>query len=341
MIFATFFSYSGVIPKLELESLYIFISSIKNNYPESDVVIITDHQSASFFRSEGLKVFPAKVEQQTLLLDRVRSYKKLMEKFDQESLFVFMDFDMILLKRFDFLEESFDCAYTLRSKLKQHPINGGLAVYRNTEKGLEIISKVIDCYEALPNEQKQWWGDQISISSLLLSNNSSLESGMHLIVGGKILLLDAFLYNWTPHDFDVSFATLSRNLFIDRPLADWVSDGLISKYIVHFKGPRKHLQHQFWRQAQGSMPLYFDELHSHLVSEKRQITESGKAYFVSRLARTNSLFQLLDLAVLSVLNIFNDEKFRAEREGIIDFIHSCGDPRAKTLLGESLDRVTL
>lgn len=341
MIFSTFFSYSGVIPRLELEALYIFISSIRKNYPDSEVVIITDHQSASFFRAQDLNVFSVEVKQQTLLLDRVRAYKKLMEKFDQETLFVFMDFDMILLKRFDFLDKSFDCAYTVRPHLKQQPINGGLAVYRNTEKGLAVISRVIKCYEALPTEQKRWWGDQISISSLLLETHSSLQPGLRSLRDGEILLLDAATYNWTPHDFDVSIATLSKNLFIDRPLKEWINDEFSDKFIVHFKGPRKHLQYQFWRQLLSSKQLYLEELLSLFSSETEQITESGEAYFVSRFAGTNSLFELLDLAVLSVLNIFKSEKCRAERERVVDFIRSCGDPRATTLLGESLTRVTL
>lgn len=341
MIFSTFFSYSGNIPKLELEALYIFISSVKKNYPNAEVVVITDNQSTSFFKSQGLKVFSVEVKQQTLLLDRVRAYKKLMEEFNKETLFAFMDFDMILMKRFNFLEERFDCAYTVRPHLKQQPINGGLAVYRNTKQGLEIISRVIDCYEALPAEQKRWWGDQISISTLLMETHSSLQPGLHSISQGKVLLLDAVSYNWTPHDFDASVSTLVKNLFIDRPLKEWMTDESSDKFVVHFKGPRKHLQYQFWKQAQSSKLLYIDELLLQFLSEKRQIAESGKDYFVSRLDSARSLFQLLDLAVLSVLKIFNGEKCTAERKGVIDFIHSCGDPRAKTLLGQSLNTVTL
>lgn len=339
MIFSTFFSYSGVIPKLELEALYIFISSIKKNYPNSEVVIITDHQSAGFFRSEGLSVFSVEVKQHTLLLDRVRAYKKLMENSDQESLFVFMDFDMILLRKFDFLEESFDCAYTLRSQLKQQPINGGLAVYRNTEKGLAILSKVIDHYEALPEEQKRWWGDQISISSLLMENYSSLKPGSLSIRQGEILLLDASVYNWTPHDFDVSLGTLSKNLFIDKPLAGWVGNGFSSKYVVHFKGPRKHLQYQFWEQGEGV--LYLEKIIPIFSTESDKISRLGRTYFTSKPNNIDSYHKFLDLAVLSVLNIFNSENASDDREDVISMIASFGDPRAEILSNRSLKTISL
>jgi len=329
MIFSTFFSYSGVIPRLELEALRIFLFSIKKNYQDAEVVIITDHASAGFFRSEGLRVFAVDVQRHTLLLDRVRSYKKLMETFDQESLFVFMDFDMILLKRFDFLEESFDCAYTLRSAFKQQPINGGLAVYRNNEKGLAILSEVIDRYKALPQEQKRWWGDQISISSLLMENYSSLEPGSLSIRQGEILLLDVSVYNWTPHDFDVSLGTLSKNLFIDRPLVDWVGNGFSSKHVAHFKGPRKHLQYQFWEQGEGG--LYLEKIIPIFSTERDKISRLGRSYFTSKPNNIDSYHKFLDLAVLSVLNIFNSENASDDREDVISMIASFGDSRAEVL----------
>ena len=337
MIFATFFSYSGSIPRLEREALDIFVSSVRRQYPHDEVSVITDHQSARSLIPSGFRLFPVEVQQETLLLDRVRAYKKLMETYVKEKFFVFMDFDMILLRKFDFLDQSFDCAYTLRSHLKQQPINGGLAVYKNGKAGLEIISKVIKTFEALSCEEKRWWGDQISISSLLSAENSVLRPGQNGLQGGRVLLLDAAVYNWTPHDFDVSLETLSKNLFIDKPLESWVGDGFASKFIIHFKGPRKHLQYQFWEQQKKAPVLYVSELASIFHQEAPNITRVGAKYFSAHSKKIESHHMLLDLSVLAVLNIFNSPSRLTDRLDTIQWMKGAGDTRANVLMGQKIE----
>jgi hypothetical protein len=336
MIFATFFSYSGSIPRLEREALDIFVSSVRRHYPHDDVIVITDYQSARLLIPRGFRLFPVEIRQETLLLDRVRAYKKLMETYPNERFFGFMDFDMILLKKFDFLDESFDCVYTLRPHLKHQPINGGLAVYKNEKAGLEIISKVIKTFEALSPEEKRWWGDQISISSLLLAENSVVGFGENSLHGGRVLLLDAAVYNWTPHDFDVSLETLSKNFFIDKPLESWMGDEFDSKFIIHFKGPRKHLQYQFWEQQEKAPVLYISELTSIFHHEAPNIIRLGSNYFSDHSKITSSHHMLLDLAVLAILNIFNHPSRLTDRRDTILWIKGYGDARATVLMGQKL-----
>jgi hypothetical protein len=191
-------------------------------------------------------------------------------------------------------------------------------------------------YEGLPNSEKSWWGDQISLSKVIGPTINSYCENVFDVYGTRLLLLDSENYNWTPFNFDVSLATLSNNLFINKDLQDWADVDLAEKYVVHFKGPRKHLQYQFWVQRNSGGSFYIDALKQSFLSLRSEISREGVGFFENGLRGVAEYHQFLDLAVLSVLNIFSVDDKLVERDALLKLIGAYGDSRSSVLAGVPL-----
>jgi hypothetical protein len=332
LIFATFFSYEGRIPQLELELLQTFQQSLNAQYANARLVILTDPTSAPQFKVLGFEPYPIPVTRGTLLLDRVRGLRSLLDTLDDGTLCVMLDFDMLVMKPFDFFDQDFEVAYTVRRQLNKQPLNGGVAIYRATRASKRILDRVIEDYQNLPFEQQQWWGDQISISNLFREKIVELKEGAHSFDGTSVLLLDAKKYNFTPYDMDVSPKTLVKNFFIDKSLADWIDEPLDDKYILHFKGPRKHLQIQVdWQIQNGE--IYMDYLKTEFQLEASSLQQKGELHLRDLAQKKEKLWLVNDLCVLAILNsekIFGDSSPRV-REKLIIYLEKIGDFRGKVL----------
>jgi hypothetical protein len=209
---------------------------------------------------------------------------------------------MILLKPFDFLvgDLNFDCAYTLRKNSTKFPINGGLAIYKNNPQGLKILNDLIEEYQNLPNQEKAWWGDQICLVNCFSKNLKELALGLHDYQGSKILLVDAFKYNYTPFDMDMRQETLMKNIIIDKDLASWIDSPVQTKFLLHFKGMRKHLQLQVdWQIENNSNYLEF--IQGKFDKFKGEIASLGKNFFKHQEILNYPHFIVNDLAVIAFI----------------------------------------
>lgn len=336
MKFLTFFSYSGELPRLELELLDTFKRSILSVYPQSILTIITDPNTAKKLEDIGYATFSVDVSRNSLLLDRVKGLQAYVAEMHVGEQCIMLDFDMLLLKRFDFLEHPFDAAYTIRAQLGRQPVNGGFAVYRNNARSLDLLKAIINEYELLPQRERSWWGDQLSLSKIMKESIETLIPGDHQVAGARVRLLDAKIYNFTPYDMDVRPETLIRNFFVRGTLEEWIDEDISEKYLLHFKGPRKHLQFQVsWQERMCASYL------SHLTNTLKGILEDRTNDEILRTLQTFSstgpMFMANDLIVLLLLNWPHFErscgkKFKAH---LIETLTTSGDFRAKLLTGTS------
>jgi len=243
--FLVFFSYRGKIPVLEFELLRVFCLRMRKVYPRAEIVILTDPATGSILRKAGLKTLESEVRPETLLLDRTRIFQDYIAAQPPDDLVCLIDYDIILNRPLGFVEAHvFDVAYTFRRRAKKYPLNGGVVVVRTGAASASFIQNVLENYQRLPVDQLAWWGDQIGVWNLVGPHVGNLREGVVEIDQVRILLVDGEAYNWTPFDMDVSPETLRANLFLTETLYRQCRD----KAVLHFKGPRKHLQiHYFDR----------------------------------------------------------------------------------------------
>ena len=336
MIFATFFSYGGKLPRLELELLQTFQQSLHAQYANARLIILTDSTSAQQFEALGFDPFPIPVTQGTLLLDRVRGFRSFLDTLDNGTSCAMLDFDMLVMKPFDFLDQEFEVAYTLRQHLNKQPLNGGIAIYRATRASKHILDQVIEDYKNLPHDQQRWWGDQISISNLFREKLDQLAEGIHSFDGAPVLLLDAKKYNFTPYDMDVSPKTLVKNFFIDTPLDEWLDEPLKEKFILHFKGPRKHLQFQAnWQLATNK--IYSEHVREKL--ERKELTSQldDDSYFEKLVDDNPKIWETNDLFIMALLSYdhLNMPQYEGLRGKIIKHLRAVGDFRVKVIMQEN------
>jgi hypothetical protein len=163
---------------------------------------------------------------------------------------------------------------------RKYPINGGLLVFDNPgASALAIYQSVVERYAACSPDDMRWWGDQISLFEVLASYRDNLLSCKPFEFN-DVLVIPASTerHNWTPHDMDVSPATLWSNFFLTSSLVAEFN----KRAIVHFKGPRKHLMMQYARC------LYGDDL-------TKLMTWSGEISERELLERLNHMDQRIDL----------------------------------------------
>lgn len=304
MNISTFFSYQGSIPPLELELLQSFNRSIKYVYPDARMTVLTDRDSSNILNQAGFTTFVINVSPKTLLLDRLRGFRAFLRQLPTEAGCLMLDYDMLVLRDLGIFEQNIDVAYTTREQLSEQAINGGLVYYRNCERSLLVLNEIIKVYENLPKKDQQWWGDQLSSTCVFKNILGATRSGIYETQNVKILLMDAKKFNFTPFDMDISLPTMKKNLFIRKPVSEWIDADLSSIYLCHFKGSRKHLQLQFqWQMC--NQGLYFDYITNLFYLHAENLEIAGSDY-LSGLAMLNpSVNEVNDLAVLAYINFEN------------------------------------
>jgi hypothetical protein len=115
---------------------------------------------------------------------------------------------------------------------------------------------------------------------------------------------------------------------MDEPLAD--------KFLLHFKGPRKHLQLQVDWQLRNPGRLYGEHIRHKLIEEFQWLRTNGFARFVETRAADWPLGEIADLGVMSILNaprLWGDAAASCRLEAE-QFLRSIGDFRVKILTNE-------
>lgn len=339
MEICTFFSYSGRAPNCELELLDSFRRSVKNCLPATKITVLTDNETSKILKDSGYICFTGSVRRETLLLDRLKLFKLFLQSHEPNTLCVMLDFDMLMLKPIQsFLDDNiFDCAYTLRQNSKKFPINGGFVAYRNNVNALSILDKLIIEFEKLPIADRAWWGDQICLSNFFIKELITLKNGLASLNIGKVFFISASEYNYTPYDMDVSLETLRKNLIIDSEITNWIDSPLETKYVLHFKGLRKHLQLQIdWQMRNQQSYIRYIEHESHFLNS--EIYKNGSKFLFSLFPKYQQ-FIINDLAICFLLHLEKDIFSQSInlRDDMVYYLKSVGDYRWKIFDDSNLD----
>lgn len=332
---ATFLSFQGSLPPVELELLKSFQRSLLSIYPHADLTILTDYGTQPLLEAEGFETFALDVSVDTLLLDRLRGFRKLMETWPPGADCFLFDYDMLILKDLKILEKKVDIAYTIREQLTSQPVNGGVAYYKNNIEPLKILDDIIAEFESLPKSEQSWWGDQLALSNVFTRILGRIARGHHQVGPIKILFLNARNYNFTPFDMDITLSTQMNNLFIKDSIENWLDIDIEAIYLCHFKGPRKHLQLQFEWQYKNNK-IYLDHITSQFNLHINNIKIAGEEYLEGLAILHPSINEVNDFAVLSYLNyeeLYGTSKF-FEKSIFIDHLKKNRDARFLTLLKE-------
>ena len=176
---------NNIIHSQNDEQVLYFINSIKINHPNCDIIQCTNFTTPKI---DGVnKIFRHEVDQNKIMESRIYAYSKL----NLESPSIFLDTDMLLIKRIPFelfikqadvflLKRSFDLegkipkifrGQTYESHLKGtlgnlYPFIGCLVITKNKDFWRDCYS----IYKKLGNNYKFWFGDQKILKEIVNKN---------------------------------------------------------------------------------------------------------------------------------------------------------------------------
>jgi hypothetical protein len=221
--FLMFYAFRARDPETEAQ-IALLARSIRASYPEAAVVLQTNATGADA-AIPGVAVEVRAVHAEHIMVERLRGYRDRLKAAAPNSVLVFMDTDMLVLRRFDeLMRPGADLAVTVRRD-PTWPINAGLVVAR-TDKRAEVedfFDRLVECCEGLPEEEKRWYGDQMALARLLRPEPGRFRDAYEGTRDGlAVRFVPSRLFNQTPRPWML-------RLGIYRGAAR----------ILHFKGGRK------------------------------------------------------------------------------------------------------
>ncbi|KAJ4808637.1 Dihydroflavonol-4-reductase [Rhynchospora pubera] len=234
-----------------LAILDTYIDFIQVSMPSSDVVVLTDPDSAfSLDRNNAIK-FPIEGDysRSNLMLQRIKSYiaylKRILESSELEKAnknIIFSDSDIAVVDNLgDIFQKhpDFHIALTFRNN-KNQPLNSGFIAVRGTRDGMskskDFLEEVLDIYMSKYMGASRMLGDQLALYWVIklhlpsaIQKFNQHESFSGKVKGVSVLFLPCAIYNWTPPE--------GAGQFHGMPL---------DVKIVHFKGSRKRLMLEAW-----------------------------------------------------------------------------------------------
>ncbi len=168
------------------EDISYFISSIKKNHPNANIIQCTDLHTP---KVDGTNmIFREKIDQNKIMEARIFLYSKL----DLNTLSVFLDTDMLLVRKIPFelfagkaniflLKRSFDLKGTppevFRGQYYEKHANGTLGKLYPYIGCFVIVNKknfwkdCYDIYKKYDNNYKFWFGDQKALNEIVNNSN--------------------------------------------------------------------------------------------------------------------------------------------------------------------------
>ena len=225
-----FHAFKAKDPAMEAQ-IAMAARSVREHYPEAEIVLLTNMTRADADLPDFISVRPEPVDQTQIMFERARRYRDHIRTAVPASVVVFMDTDMLVVRRFDeLLMPGADIAVTVR-RLRLAPVNGGLIVVNNLRHvaTAAFFERFVAAFGELTPDERKWDGDQTVLARLLNAPTDGPSAIMHATAGDlTIRFAPVRVFNNTPRSW-----LLRLGLF--RPGAR----------LLHFKGRRK-----------GRMPLY-------------------------------------------------------------------------------------
>jgi hypothetical protein len=205
--------------------------SIRCHYPGARVVLMTNEAGRASGVPAGVEVRVSALDPDPVMVERIRQYRDYVHSVSPGTVVVFMDTDMLVVRRFDeLMAPDADLTVTIRN-YRDMPINAGLVVVRTDDhpRMRDFFDRLHDCCASLSEDEKRWYGDQIAFGRLLDPPSVRLK---RLFVaqraGLRVRFAPSRVFNCTPRPWMLA-------LGVYRP----------GVRVLHFKGDRK-----------ARMPLY-------------------------------------------------------------------------------------
>lgn len=199
--------------------------SARQHYPESEILLITNPLGQDASLPDWIIRKPQPVDFERIMFDRACSYREHVRSVPPGTKVVFLDTDMLVIRRFDeLLAPGADISTTLRDNFPA-PVNGGLIIADTARHGLvaAFFDRLVAAFDGLPEEEKRWDGDQSALKLLIDPPIRRITETLMLERDGLTIRLGpAQVFNHTPR-------RLMLRLGLFRPGAR----------VLHFKGGRK------------------------------------------------------------------------------------------------------
>lgn len=208
---------------------YLFRSA-QHFHPGAQCVVLTD-QHTKFKFIDPVEIIRYDLDPNCLYYSLFKTKVSYLATHDFSSHLVLLDYDMLInASLFSLFEEAFDVGLTYRPN-HEWPINGGIQfVHAHSKQASQhYFQAVFKHLEALPEEKKQWWGDQIALYAVIEDSYRSRTSENLLYNSTRIRLLPCETYNYY---FPRVFKSVQEE-----------SEG---KVVLHFKGNRKQFMAKFF-----------------------------------------------------------------------------------------------
>ncbi len=179
------FNSNNVLHNQNREQISFFISSIKKNHPDCNIIQCSDQTTEKF--DDTNRIFRMKVDQNKIMEARIKIYSEL----NLNTTSIFLDTDMLLVQKIPFelfikkadvflLKRSFNInskvPVTFRGQRYEnhstgtlgnlYPFLGCFVVTKNTKFWKECY----DIYKKLDNNYKFWFGDQEVLKEIVKRN---------------------------------------------------------------------------------------------------------------------------------------------------------------------------
>ncbi len=212
--------------------------------PTCRVVILTDRHTA-LPQMDGAQIVRLPLQSDRLIYEKTLAYYALALSARLTGPIVYLDTDICVNRSFSDLDFTpFDIALTYRSDpdLPEMPVNEGVILASSSAAASRFFGLCLGIHDlvcaAAPVRERYafdigtWWGPQLSIAAFCDWQVPPKRAEIDDIRGLRCRFLPCEQYNFTPSEM---------------PIRAHLTD----KWIVHFKGPRKHWMAHYLAQYQS------------------------------------------------------------------------------------------
>ena len=217
--------------------------SVRAHHPEAEVVLLNGAKGVDGSLPAWITVLSRPADTSKVMLERLRWYSDYVREAAANTVVVFFDTDMLLVRRLEpILAAGADLTVTLRESVR-HPVNGGLLVADMTRHGIvvQFFERLLAKFETLSPAQQRWGGDQFALKTTLKSPQGPLAAIMLQEEEGlRVRYAPVLRFNNTP-------TRQMMRICLFRPEAR----------LLHFKGNRKPFMTRYARLYLSPPYLWF------------------------------------------------------------------------------------
>lgn len=218
------------------QEISLCFHSVQKTHPAARCILLTD-QKTKLNLPKNIEIHRFDLIPNDPVYMRLTAQIQFLQTIQSKEAIIFCDYDMLFQHSLEpIFNSSFDIAFTYRrfyqKKLHREPLNGGVIMIHpgSIKNAYRFLITIQNYYLTHYSTKNEWGGDQASINGCIGFERIHAAFPDLLVVEDiRIKLLPESEYN-----FPIPFRS---------QLIDYYPD----KYIIHFKGPRKPLMKEYWK----------------------------------------------------------------------------------------------